>query len=60
MELTPQLKEDIARVLSYVLQNEESDFEDTIDEHGIDSEAANAHIYEHARSLWCALEIDLI
>ena len=58
MEISNALKEEVARLLNYVLVNEESSYEETIDEHGIDSDQANAHIYTLARNLWCELELD--
>lgn len=51
-------KEALARVLDYVLLNEETDYEETIDEYGIESEQAENHIYSLARSLWAEFELD--
>jgi hypothetical protein len=51
-------KEALARVLNYVLLNEETDYEETIDEYGIESEQAENHIYSLARSLWAEFELD--
>jgi hypothetical protein len=51
-------KEALAQVLNYVLLNEETDYEETIDEYGIESEQAENHIYSLARSLWAEFELD--
>ena len=56
--MTQNQKDDLARLLNYVLLNEETSYEETIDEFGIDSEQADNHIYSLARILWAEFEID--
>lgn len=51
-------KENLARVLNYVMANEEKHYEETIDEHGVESEQAENHIYSLARDLWTEYELD--
>ena len=51
-------KENLARVLNYVMANEEKHYEETIDEHGVESEQAENHIYSLARDLWTEHELD--
>lgn len=51
-------KENLARVLNYVMANEEKHYEKTIDEHGVESEQAENHIYSLARDLWTEHELD--
>ncbi len=56
--MTQNQKDDLARLLNYVLLNEETSYEETIDEFGIDSEQADNHIYSLARTLWAEFELD--
>ena len=51
-------KENLARVLNYVMANEEKHYEETIDEYGVESEQAENHIYSLARDLWTEHELD--
>ena len=51
-------REQLARILSYVMANEESSFEETIDEFGIESLEAEDHIYSLARNLWAEFALD--
>jgi hypothetical protein len=53
-------KKDFAEVIHHVLQQQEADFEATIEAYGEDSEAAKAHIYSKARQLWIDFELDAV
>jgi hypothetical protein len=58
-EIDDLTKEALARVLNYVLLNEESSYEETTEEYGIDSHQAYCHVYNIARTLWQEFELDL-
>ena len=51
--------ESIARLIAYTLDNEESHYEQMIDEHGHDSEQVQNHAYTLAWNLATELEITL-
>ena len=51
--------ESIARLIAYTLDNEESHYEQMIDEHGHDSEQVQNHAYALAWNLATELEITL-
>ena len=51
-------KENLARVLNYVMASEEKHYEETIDAHGIESAQAENHIYSLARDMWVEFDLD--
>lgn len=51
-------KENLARMLNYVMASEEKHYEETIDEYGVESEQAENHIYSLARDMWAEYELD--
>jgi len=57
-EIDELTKEALARVFYYVLLNEESSYEETIEEFGVDSHESYGHIYNIARTLWQEFELD--
>jgi len=57
-EMDKSQKENLARVLNYVMTNEEKHYEEILDEYGVESEQAENHIYSLARDLWTEHELD--
>jgi len=53
-----ETKELAAMVLQYIFNSEETHYEETVEEYGLDSEQATGHIYNLARTLWAELGID--
>ena len=53
-----ETKEMVAAVLQYIFDSEETHYEETVEEYGLDSEQATGHIYNLARTLWVELGID--
>lgn len=58
--MNQDIKESLATILSDVMDAHESDYENILNEYGIDSIEANNHIYNLARNLWTEFEIDLM
>lgn len=58
MNISKEQKELLARLLNYVLINEETDYEEVLQEFGPDSDQAKDHIYTLARNAWCEFELD--
>jgi len=56
--LSKQTLEKIAEILSYVMDSEESHFEEILDACGRESAQVQNHIYQKTRALWCELELD--
>lgn len=48
--------EDIKRLVEYTLMNEEGDYEETVEEHGLNSGAAYNHPYATAKRVLEVLE----
>lgn len=44
-------KEIMMQLINYILVNEETHYEETIDTYGVDSDEAKGHIYNLARSM---------
>lgn len=57
--MTQDTLESITRLIVYTLNNEESNYEQMIDEHGHDSEQVLNHAYTLAWNLATELEITL-
>ncbi len=57
--MTQDTLESITRLIVYTLDNEESHYEQMIDEHGHDSEQVQNHAYTLAWNLATELEITL-
>ena len=51
-------KENLARMLNYVMASEEKHYEEVVDEYGVESEQAENHIYSLARDMWAEYKLD--
>jgi acyl carrier protein len=58
--MNQDIKESLATILNDVMNKHESDYENILNEYGIDSVEAINHIYNLARNLWTEFEIDLM
>jgi len=56
--ITDEQKKSLARALQYILESEETHYEETVEEYGPDSEQAMGHAYNLARTLWVELDME--
>jgi hypothetical protein len=57
--MTKEQKDQLAKLLVFVMESEEGSFENTVDKYGVESDQAKDHMYSLARDIWVEHELDL-